>query len=69
MLLRQPLRLFSAGMKAELEAEIANNKIVVYSKSSCPFCKQTKDVLKMLETKPVPVIHELNEMSDGAERQ
>ena len=29
----------SAGIRAELEAEIKANPIVIYSKTYCPYCK------------------------------
>ena len=49
------------------KAEIANNKIVVFSKSYCPFCKKTK---ALLEDKEVDFkVYELNQMDDGAEIQ
>eukprot|EP00806_Schmidingerella_arcuata_P009220 Macronucleus_9527.p1 GENE.Macronucleus_9527~~Macronucleus_9527.p1 ORF type:complete len:102 (+),score=37.67 Macronucleus_9527:1-306(+) len=29
----------------QIDADVAGNKVVVYSKSWCPFCVQTKDLL------------------------
>jgi glutaredoxin 3 len=40
--------------------EIANNKVVVFSKSYCPFCTATKNLLN--ELKVDYTLHELNEM-------
>ena len=53
----------------ELEAEIKASPIVIYSKSFCPFCVQTKELFKALEVDPAPHIHELDKMSDGGQRQ
>ena len=59
---------FSSGVQAELETEIKANPIVVYSKSYCPHCDQTKATLKALKTTPAPLVHELDLMDDGAAR-
>mmetsp|Transcript_23397 Transcript_23397/g.27439 ORF Transcript_23397/g.27439 Transcript_23397/m.27439 type:complete len:133 (+) Transcript_23397:18-416(+) len=68
-LLAQTRRCLSANLKAEIEAEISSNPIVIYSKSFCPFCSQTKAMFAALETQPAPLIHELDLLKDGAERQ
>ena len=57
------------SLRAELEAEIKANKIVIYSKSYCPFCTQTKEAFGALATSPAPLIHELDQMPDGDARQ
>ena len=36
----------SASVMDTIDAEIAANKVMVYSKSYCPFAKQSKDLLK-----------------------
>ena len=61
---------FSTGsLKAEVEADIKKAPIVIYSKTFCPFCKQTKEVFSNLKADPAPLIHELDTLSDGAQRQ
>ena len=52
-----------SGLKAQIEADIAGNKVMVYSKSYCPFAKATKDLLKSkgIEFKVI----ELDEVSGG----
>lgn len=61
------IRMMSASPMEFAKAEISNNKIVVFSKSFCPFCKKTKALLgdKEVDFK----VYELNEMDDGAEIQ
>ena len=49
------------------KSEIADNKVVVFSKSYCPFCMSTKNLLSQ---KGVDfTLHELNEMDDGVDIQ
>ena len=54
-------------VEAEIEQNIANNKVMVYSKSSCPFCVRTKALLqeKGAEFKVV----ELDQLGNGAQIQ
>ena len=33
------------GVKGQIEGEIKNNKVMIYSKSYCPHCKATKNTL------------------------
>ena len=49
------------------KSEIENNKVVVFSKSYCPFCKKTKALFteKGIDFK----VYELNEMDNGGEIQ
>jgi glutaredoxin 3 len=49
------------------KTEIANNKVVVFSKSYCPFCTATKTLLN--EMKVDYTLHELNEMDNGSDIQ
>jgi glutaredoxin 3 len=49
------------------KAQIANNKVVVFSKSFCPFCTATKQLLN--EMKVDYTLHELNQMDNGADIQ
>jgi glutaredoxin 3 len=58
------LRMMSDSPVDFAKTEIANNKVVVFSKSFCPFCKKTK---ALFDSKKVDyMIYELNEMDDGA---
>ena len=34
----------ATNLKSQIEADIAANKVMIYSKSYCPFAKQTKDL-------------------------
>merc|ERR1712045_531229 len=38
----------TAMVAQQIDAEIAGNKVVVYSKTYCPYCTKTKDLLKSL---------------------
>jgi glutaredoxin 3 len=44
--------------------QIDGNKVVVFSKSYCPFCSKTKDTLREMGVEAA--IFELNEMDDGS---
>ncbi|ORZ22497.1 glutaredoxin-1 [Absidia repens] len=46
---------------------IANNKIVVFSKSYCPYCKSTKELFKQLGEDIVVI--ELDQIKQGADIQ
>ncbi|KAL7567644.1 hypothetical protein ACA910_000236 [Epithemia clementina (nom. ined.)] len=48
-------------------SEIANNKVVVFSKSYCPFCLATKQLLSDMDVKFK--LHELDQMDNGASIQ
>lgn len=63
---RSTTRLFSSAADFA-QGEIDNNKVVVFSKSYCPFCMKTKDLLwdKDVEF----TLHELDERDDGADIQ
>jgi glutaredoxin 3 len=47
--------------------EISNNKVVVFSKSYCPYCRRTKALFEELGIEAK--IHELNEIENGHEIQ
>mmetsp|Transcript_12986 Transcript_12986/g.17850 ORF Transcript_12986/g.17850 Transcript_12986/m.17850 type:complete len:136 (-) Transcript_12986:340-747(-) len=54
-------------MSAEADfvnAEIAANDVVVFSKSYCPFCKKTKSTLESMNIDAK--VYELNQMDNGA---
>ena len=57
----------SASHTDDIKAEIAGNKVMVYSKSYCPFCVQTKNLLneKGIEFK----VKELDQIADGQKIQ
>lgn len=47
----------------KVDAEIAKNKVVMWSWSTCPFCKRAKEIMN--ETGVKYTVIELNEMEDG----
>jgi len=58
----------TGGPLAEkVKTTIASDKVVVFSKSWCPFCLKTKDLFDGLGTEYTAV--ELDEMDDGADWQ
>ncbi|GAB2219089.1 hypothetical protein Droror1_Dr00006717 [Drosera rotundifolia] len=46
---------------------ISSHKIVIFSKSYCPYCKKAKSVFKELDVEPYVI--ELNERDDGSNIQ
>merc|ERR1712125_264364 len=50
-----------------VKSEIASNDVVVFSKSYCPFCDQTKSLFKSMSI--TPKVHELDTMDTGSEIQ
>ena|ERR1719464_593766 len=55
------------ALVAEIDAQIAANKIMVYSKSTCPHCSSTKQLLSQLGFEHH--IIELNNVANGGEIQ
>ncbi len=56
-----------SDLATQIDTAIAENKVVVYSKSSCPFCVQTKDLLK---NKGIEYhLVELDQLANGAQIQ
>ncbi|XP_027060515.1 uncharacterized protein [Pocillopora verrucosa] len=51
-----------------IKAQVKDNKVVVYSKTYCPFCKKAKDALKAAGLKDYLLV-ELDERDDGDEFQ
>ncbi|PVU87309.1 hypothetical protein BB559_006108 [Furculomyces boomerangus] len=51
----------------QIKDQIESNKVVVYSKTYCPYCIRAKDALKKLTNNIVIV--ELDELDDGSEIQ
>ena len=43
----------STDLTSQIEATISENKVVVYSKSYCPFCAKTKDIFDSLQVRSV----------------
>jgi glutaredoxin 3 len=55
----------SAGdLEAQIKSTVAESKVVVYSKSWCPFCLKTKALLDSMGVEYKAV--ELDELDDGA---
>ena len=53
-------------MKDFINGEISSNKVVVFSKTYCPYCHATKDLFRKEEFSGIPVVyHELDKRSDG----
>ena len=52
---RATVRLMSTStdLTSQIEATISENKVVVYSKSYCPFCAKTKDIFDSLQVRSV----------------
>lgn len=50
------------------KAEIEKNKVVIFSKSYCPYCTKTKDLFSGLKVDGT-VIFELDNMDNGADIQ
>ena len=66
--LSRPVTCTTGGPLAEkVKTTIASDKVVVFSKSWCPFCLKTKDLFDGLGTEYTAV--ELDEMDDGADWQ
>ncbi|ODV82285.1 glutaredoxin [Suhomyces tanzawaensis NRRL Y-17324] len=57
----------SAELLASVKASTGAHKVVVYSKSTCPYCYSTKQLLKQLNQDAHIV--ELNQTADGASIQ
>ena len=53
----------SATVTDTINGHISSNKVMVFSKSYCPFCNQTKDLLKNKGIEYHAI--ELDQMSDG----
>ncbi|ODQ56544.1 glutaredoxin-1 [Saitoella complicata NRRL Y-17804] len=60
-------RIMSPAVKSKVDKAIADNKIAVFSKSYCPYCKQAKNTLSQLGIKFY--VLELDEVDDGAQIQ
>ena len=54
----------SAAATETLKKLIASSKVLVLSKSYCPYCSRTKSLLEEIKAKDVTVV-ELDQRSDG----
>ena len=57
----------SEAVKTKVQTLIKDNKVMVFSKSTCPFCVKTKSLLKQIGVNAKIV--ELNTSSDGSSMQ
>ena len=57
----------SGGLEAQIKSDIEGNKVMVYSKSYCPFAAQTKQLLS--SNGIAAKILELDQEGNGAEIQ
>ena len=56
-----------ATIGEQIDADVAGNKVVVYSKSWCPFCVQTKNLLNS-KNAPFKLV-ELDQLPNGDQIQ
>ena len=64
--LRMPVRMMAGAADdplAEVQAAVASDKVVIFSKTTCPFCRKTKDLFDGLGTSYTAV--EIDQMDDG----
>ena len=57
----------AAAVDAAIEAEVSRGGVLMYSFTSCPFCKKAKELLDDKST--LYTVVELDELSDGAARR
>lgn len=57
----------SASLEDEIKATVSDNKVVVYSKSWCPFCQKTKATFDSMGIEYTAI--ELDQRDDGADVQ
>ncbi|KAJ7771217.1 thioredoxin-like protein [Mycena olivaceomarginata] len=53
------------AVKDIVETAINENRIMIFSKSSCPYCKRAKALFAAQFPEEKPVVFELNEREDG----
>jgi len=58
----------SAAATETLKKLIASSKVLVLSKTSCPYCSRTKSLLQEIKASGVTVV-ELDQRSDGSALQ
>ena len=54
----------SSDLTAQIKETIATNKVTIYSKSTCPFCRRTKDLFDSLDQEFTAI--ELDQRDDGS---
>ncbi|KAF8346092.1 thioredoxin-like protein [Amanita rubescens] len=58
-----------ASVKSFVESTIGDNKVVIFSKTYCPYCKEVKALFKSKYPEEKPVVVELDERDDGSKIQ
>ncbi|KAF7368851.1 Glutaredoxin [Mycena venus] len=53
------------AVKELVEAAINENKITIFSKTTCPYCRRAKALFAAKFPEEKPVVYELNEREDG----
>ena len=56
-----------SGLEEQIKTTIAGSKVVVYSKSYCPFCQATKELFDKMGVEYTAI--ELDKMEGGADMQ
>eukprot|EP00324_Dicrateria_rotunda_P009928 CAMPEP_0206179244 /NCGR_PEP_ID=MMETSP1474-20131121/66885_1 /ASSEMBLY_ACC=CAM_ASM_001110 /TAXON_ID=97495 /ORGANISM="Imantonia sp., Strain RCC918" /LENGTH=148 /DNA_ID=CAMNT_0053592387 /DNA_START=44 /DNA_END=490 /DNA_ORIENTATION=- len=59
----------SEALETQIKEAVAGSKVVIYSKSYCPFCNQVKALFNDLGQLDDAVVVELDQVPDGAELQ
>ncbi|KAJ6493987.1 thioredoxin-like protein [Mycena vitilis] len=54
------------SVKELVETAINENKIMIFSKSSCPYCRRAKALFAQEFPEEKPVVFELNQREDGS---
>lgn len=57
----------SSDLQKRVDADIDSTKVLIYSKTYCPFCKATKGLMKSIGVNPTYI--ELDVVEHGAEMQ
>ncbi|GAA6024581.1 hypothetical protein JCM11491_000286 [Sporobolomyces phaffii] len=61
------LALATMSVKSTVDQKISASRVVVFSKSYCPYCRNAKQLLKSLDVDAD--VYELDQMDDGSEWQ
>ncbi|KAF8167225.1 thioredoxin-like protein [Crassisporium funariophilum] len=64
-----PAQIQRMDTKQFVEATIADNKVAIFSKSYCPYCKRVKELFKTQFPDVKPTVYELDERDDGSDIQ
>ena len=59
---QDPIKVFKTGSQQEVEQVVSDNKVVLFTKTYCPYCKKAKELLESL--KVGFVAFELDEMDE-----